>query len=46
MRRVEVKLNAEVVEVLDALAVDLGLSRAEVIESGLLKLLEKNDECR
>jgi hypothetical protein len=46
MRRVEVKLNADVVEVLDALAVDLGLSRAEVIESGLLRLLENNDEYR
>ncbi len=43
MRRVEVKLNLDVVEVLDALAADLGLSRAEVIESSLLSLLEQNN---
>jgi hypothetical protein len=43
MRRVEVKLNDDVVEVLDILAADLDLSRAEVIESALLKLLEQND---
>jgi hypothetical protein len=42
MRRVEVKLNAEVVDVLDVLAAELGLSRAEVIEQGLLSLLEQN----
>ena len=40
MRRVEVKLNADVVEVLDSLAAELGLSRAEVIENGLMRLLE------
>jgi|TARA_R110001583_G_scaffold154605_1_gene306306 hypothetical protein len=41
MRRIEVKLNIEVIEVLDALATELGLSRAEVIENGLLSLLEQ-----
>ncbi len=40
MRRVEVKLNADVVEVLDSLAAELGLSRAEVIENGLMRLLD------
>lgn len=39
MRRVEVKLNADVVQVLDNLAADLGLSRAEVIENGLMRML-------
>ena len=42
MRRVEVKLNIDMVEVLDTLATELGLTRAEVIENGLLGLLEKN----
>ncbi|MFT7411013.1 MAG: hypothetical protein ACI9EX_001617 [Oleispira sp.] len=42
MRRIEVKLNIEVIEVLDALAIELGLSRAEVIENGLLSLLEQS----
>jgi hypothetical protein len=42
MRRVEVKLNDDVVQVLDNLAADLGLSRAEVIENGLIRLL--NDQ--
>ena len=41
MCRIEVKLNTDVVEVLDALTVDLGLSRAEVIENGLMGLIEK-----
>jgi hypothetical protein len=41
MRRVEVKLNTDVIDVLDALAAELGLSRAEVIENGLLALLEQ-----
>jgi hypothetical protein len=44
MRRIEVKLNLEVIEVLDALAAELGLSRAEVIENGLLSLLEQTLE--
>jgi hypothetical protein len=39
MRRVEVKLNTDVVQVLDNLAADLGLSRAEVIENGLMRML-------
>jgi|MDSY01.2.fsa_nt_gb Ribbon-helix-helix protein, copG family len=39
MRRVEVKLNADVVDVLDNLATEMGLSRAEVIESGLMRML-------
>ena len=39
MRRVEVKLNAEVVDVLDSLAAEMGLSRAEIIEMGLMGLL-------
>ncbi len=43
MRRIEVKLNSDIVEVLDALAEDLGLSRAEVIENGLMRLLDQND---
>jgi hypothetical protein len=42
MRRVEVKLNVDMVEVLDTLATELGLTRAEVIENGLLGLLEQN----
>jgi hypothetical protein len=41
MRRVEVKLNTDVIDVLDALTAELGLSRAEVIENGLLGLLEQ-----
>jgi hypothetical protein len=41
MRRIEVKLNIDVIEVLDALATELGLSRAGVIENGLLSLLEQ-----
>lgn len=41
MRRVEVKLNADVVELLDTLAADMGLSRAEVIESGLMGLIDQ-----
>jgi hypothetical protein len=41
MRRIEVKLNLDVIDVLDVLAADLGLSRAEVIENGLLGLLEQ-----
>jgi hypothetical protein len=41
MRRIEVKLNIDVIEVLDALATELGVSRAEVIENGLLSLLEQ-----
>ena len=41
MRRIEVKLNLEVVEVLDALTLEFGLSRAEIIENGLLSLLEQ-----
>jgi hypothetical protein len=40
MRRVEVKLNAEVVDVLDSLAAEMGLSRAEIIETGLMGLLD------
>ena len=36
MRRIEVKLNLDVVEVLDALTAEFGLSRAEIIENGLL----------
>ncbi|MFT7549167.1 MAG: hypothetical protein ACI9VI_003015 [Candidatus Azotimanducaceae bacterium] len=44
MCRIEVKLNADVVEVLDALAADLGLSRAEVIENGLMGLIEQMDK--
>lgn len=42
MRRVEVKLNVDMVEVLDTLATELGLTRAEVIENSLLGLLEQN----
>ncbi|MEH6447161.1 MAG: LexA regulated protein [Oleispira sp.] len=42
MRRIEVKLNLDVIDVLDVLAADLGLSRAEVIENGLLGLLEQS----
>jgi hypothetical protein len=41
MRRVEVKLNTDVVEALDGLAIDMGLSRAEVIEAGLMSLIEQ-----
>lgn len=41
MRRIEVKLNTEVVEVLDSLAMEMGLSRAEVIETGLMGVLER-----
>lgn len=41
LRRVEVKLNAEVVELLDSLAAELGISRADVIENGLMRLLEQ-----
>ncbi len=41
LRRLEVKLNAEVVELLDGLAAELGISRAQVIESGLMRLLEE-----
>lgn len=44
MCRVEVKLNADIVEVLDTLAADLGLSRAEVIENGLMGLLGEMDK--
>ena len=44
MCRIEVKLNADVVEVLDTLAADLGLSRAEVIENGLMGLLGQIDK--
>lgn len=40
LRRVEVKLDSEVVELLDDLAAELGISRAQVIESGLMRLLE------
>lgn len=42
MRRIEVKLNSEVVDVLDALAAELGLSRAEIIESGLIRMQEES----
>jgi hypothetical protein len=41
MHRIEVKLNLDVIELLDALAVELGLSRAEVIENGLVNLLDE-----
>ena len=41
MRRIEVKLNGDVVEILDNLAKGMGLSRAEVIESGLMGLIEQ-----
>ncbi|MBL4797455.1 MAG: LexA regulated protein [Oleispira sp.] len=44
MCRIEVKLNADIVEVLDTLAADLGLSRAEVIENGLMRLLGEMDK--
>jgi hypothetical protein len=44
MCRIEVKLNADVVEILDALAANLGLSRAEVIENGLMGLIEEMDK--
>jgi hypothetical protein len=40
LRRVEVKMNAEVVEVLDYLATELGIPRAEVVEQGLMALLK------
>jgi hypothetical protein len=39
-RRIEVKLNLDVIELLDVLAVELGISRAEVIENGLVSLLD------
>jgi hypothetical protein len=39
-RRIEVKLNLDVIELLDALVVELGLSCAEVIENGLVSLLD------
>jgi hypothetical protein len=42
MRRIEVKLNIDVIEVLDALATELGVSRAEVIENSLISLLDQN----
>lgn len=42
MRRVEVKLNTEVVELLDALSAELGLSRAEIIECGLVKMQQES----
>ena len=41
MRRIEVKLNGDVVEILDNLAKGMGLSRAVVIESGLMGLIEQ-----
>ena len=41
MRRIEVKLNSDIVEILDNLAKGMGLSRAEVIESGLMGLIEQ-----
>ncbi|MGK0249161.1 MAG: hypothetical protein ACI910_001898 [Oleispira sp.] len=44
MRRIEVKLNIDLIEVLDALATELGLSRAEVIETGLLNLLDQTPD--
>ena len=44
MRRVEVKLNTDVVEVLDDLAAGLGMTRAEVIECGLMRMLELKEE--
>lgn len=44
MRRIEVKLNLEVVDVLDALVAELGMSRAEVIENSLLSLLRQGPE--
>lgn len=43
MHRVEVKLNLDVVDILDSLAAEHGLSRAEVIEYSLLNLLGQND---
>lgn len=44
MRRIEVKLNLEVVDVLDVLVTELGMSRAEVIENALLNLLRQGPE--
>jgi len=44
MRRVEVKLSADVVEVLDSLVADLGLSRAEVIANSLMSLIDQDNE--
>ncbi|MFT6190126.1 MAG: hypothetical protein ACJAZ6_001961 [Oleispira sp.] len=44
MRRIEVKLNLEVVDVLDALVAELGMSRAEVIENSLLALLRQGPD--
>jgi hypothetical protein len=44
MRRVEVKLNTDVVDALDSLAAEMGLSRAEVIEAGLMGLIEQMDK--
>lgn len=44
MRRIEVKLNLEVVDVLDALVAELGMSRADVIENALLNLLRQGPE--
>jgi hypothetical protein len=43
MRRVEVKLNSDVVEVLDHLVSELGISRADVIENGLKQLFDALD---
>jgi hypothetical protein len=43
MRRVEVKLNNDVVEALDTLAAEMEMSRAEVIEAGLMGLMDKTD---
>ena len=40
MRRIEVKLNLEVVDVLDALVAELGMSRAEVIENSLFSFVK------
>lgn len=39
LRRVEVKLNTEMIDVLDRLVTEMGISRAEVIENGLIQLL-------
>ena len=44
MRRIEVKLNLEVVDVLDALVAELGMSRADVMENALLNLLRQGPE--
>ena len=40
LRRVEVKLNSDIVEILDRLVTEMDVSRAEVIENGLIQLLE------